>query len=891
MRFLFIAPLSAKRHCRGISSLASILNELGHDCHAVVREVTRVRYKDAYVLSRNERYVEDLRMSLGPNGCSKLHSHLTTNAHASETILLETDIARISALSVGFAPDAVIHCIDDLVSENDAILAASPKPAKSQRLFRLINSEGSGNVLVDVETNTCMPAKLDSPQELKRLLLDNVLRPLNSERSHANLRAVLNAHAQLLEQLASESLTPERKAAEGVKGTSATLSGTAGEVESVKDGDVIFGDTLWIKGWIDFSSVEAKCLLVQVNDTLHRVYPGSVRGELAVQRKNHNILGFDARVPITQEGARLAVKIKLLSKDGLEHGWKKFFVWSNNSVPAKYRTPVLTGQATVTDISEARAVEGAIGTDGYALRAVRALQAGAVVGIVAFEPSRSAVREPFCITLSGAYDESAPLHLWVDLEEDQSVYWMRTGRTDGGTAVLSLLNGDPEGHVVHDGSINVGLAAGTGGGLVQAYVNGVAAVELDTRDGFQSVALPIEKHGNSLCLELRGADGSVARRQLWRHLDEPLTRATLSAITIQQPGYSIGGLRNQPAVNRRTILVIRKAAAPTDELYILAPLRRLARHHRLDIQIVDTDNEARTDAERERVLLPGTVVVVSRYITDEWIVKLTAKAHTLGHIVYLMDDDVASAEDAKWLPGGYRDRMMRVAHGEFQTMVNLCDRFIVTCDFLARRFASPKTDLLEPPYLHPPKHLDHLDDKSSIVIAYHGTLVHRDDVAAVAPALRQLHDKYPQVRIQIVMGSYVPSALKGLSRVEIVPAMPWEDYKRFIDKTRAHIAIAPILETPYNLGKSVIKIMDIAALGAVGVYTRSEPYTKYIDNGVNGFLVENDPLMWQKTLAWLVERPDEIRRMAQNAQDLAGRIGAMSILEDYWCDTLSLPRK
>jgi len=178
--------------------------------------------------------------------------------------------------------------------------------------------------------------------------------------------------------------------------------------------------------------------------------------------------------------------------------------------------------------------------------------------------------------------------------------------------------------------------------------------------------------------------------------------------------------------------------------------------------------------------------------------------------------------------------------------------------------------------------MSHLDDLSEIRLEYHGTQVHRADLDAISAALVWVHDNYPNVRIRTYMGRYAPARLRNLDRVEIVPDIPWEDYKRAVAESPAHIALAPMLETPYNKAKSFVKIMDIARLGAVGLYTRRPPFEDVITHGENGMLLENDGLLWRYALCWLIENPEEIRRMALAAQDLANNLGDVERLSAYW---------
>src|SRR5690606_25827202 len=106
--------------------------------------------------------------------------------------------------------------------------------------------------------------------------------------------------------------------------------------------------------------------------------------------------------------------------------------------------------------------------------------------------------------------------------------------------------------------------------------------------------------------------------------------------------------------------------------------------------------------------------------------------------------------------------------------------------------------------------------------------------------------------------------------------------KTFRARERAHIAIAPLLDTPYNRGKSSVKLFDIAALGAVGIYTKSPPYEDVIEHSVNGLLLDNDPLLWRKALKWMIDHPNELQRMAHACQALAASRGDLARLQAHW---------
>ena len=533
-------------------------------------------------------------------------------------------------------------------------------------------------------------------------------------------------------------------------------------------------------------------------------------------------------------------------------------------------------------------LHGNIRVAEHAIHAVVALQNGKVIAKFpecSTQPLSSELQ--FYCSLSPDFDPNAPLDLWVDLKDEGRVHWLRCSLDHENEAIATFpIGGLVSGDIVRGDSLPITVGPLESSENLMVFLNGDLVGEVNNADHVaRTFDLDIPVASADHDLQLRFVTNKRANTiQLWRHVDTPLGCDPRPIIAVPQ----ISTVNRKPSINAQStqqhVVLIRKAASPTDELYILAPFQELLGKGILRLTIVDLDTDEENSIDADTLLASGTAVVVSRYISERWITAITRHKARLGPIFYLMDDDVAAAIDSHRLPGGYRQRMTRVAGGEFRTMIRLCDRFIVTSPHLFQRYQSLKTDLLEPPYLHPPRDMKHLDKEGPIVITYQGTEGHRDDLAAISPALREIHDAFPNVRLQIIIGNlkFIPALLKGLERIEAFPPMQWHEYKIFRNRARAHIGLAPILDTPYNRGKSIVKFYDISALGAVGVYTNSAPYNEVIDHGANGLLVDNDPQMWSKALRWLVQRPEEIRRMAKNGQLHAHQRGSHAVLRNYW---------
>ncbi|MCY1292132.1 hypothetical protein D9M70_413450 [compost metagenome] len=576
----------------------------------MARNVTRVLHNGHHVLSRNDKYVSDLRESLGWESFSLFHSHRTTTSYESEEILRNVDENRLSTIKDAFAPDLVLLCVDDMVAAAEPMLSASKHVyADCPQLFVLSGGNASF-ALRDVEGIERGNAEIGRPETIRHLVRSAVLPMLDRNRSRTAQSAVLKTYKAMLHECGARGVpAPINRTVP--MGKAISLSSTIGGIESIKDGDVIFGNTLWFKGWVDFSNADLKCLLVRVNETIHKVFPNAVRGDLTSRSGNHGIRGFEAHLPIREEGARLAIKINLLSKSGLEHDWRKLFVWANNSVPPRYLTPVVSGEARLLNNKNLASVDGRVNTEGYFVQVIRVLQFGNVVGIANI--SEKTDKSQFRIELSNQYRVGLPIYLWLQLEGKKFIFWRSVCEPQSNAVTkkeIQRLNAPEEGSVISNGVFDISLPNTE---KIKAYLNGVHQAHIDSNPSLGKISIEIPSGVNRVTLELTGEDGRYIARNYWNHPDEPDARTGMAAITLPNGGY----VHRSLALEKRSvknILLIRKAAAPTDELYVLAPLRRLSERYHFHIRVVDTETDNLSDDERLRLLTPGSVVVVSRYI-------------------------------------------------------------------------------------------------------------------------------------------------------------------------------------------------------------------------------------------------------------------------------------
>ena len=856
MRYLFYIPLLNKSTLDFVICMSEVLFQKNDTVHFVCKETSKVIHNGITVLSKNHENVEKLKTKFGKQHISTLLSDLSVKVMRSDEIFEQHNRALIEAVADVFKPDIVFSF--DI--QNIEILSCSDLTEKiSINCFATLSKKSLNICYLERDHNFVFTK---CKEEFSKFV-ENITSAAAQKLSQQAIHDYRKKYPILLQSVVK---SINKQPVEHFP-----MHMTKGELESIQNNQVLLDGTVTLKGWIDFSNTNLKALIVKINDEPYRVFPDLIRGELVEKFNNYNILGFDITIDTIKYGSRLKIDLYLLDKNGKEYKWKKYFLWNNCSVAKIYTHPIISGNIFVKSLNGRYECVGEIDVENIDDFYLEYWQKGKRIG----EHHFSTEKRAFKFELPSVYIEDFPLFVWVVLANNRKCYWEKICNKDLNINHESSLLEPFFGQVIETNQV---LIRGTVSEESIITINGhnfKDSINADFELILDTSILP-----NQLHIEMFG-NNSYSSVLCWNHRE--MIRTDDNNFCFVVPSRSLIDKTIHRNSTNKKVLLIRQNEAPTDELYVLASIKYLQKKYSIELQIVNLDDEK--EAMSYQNYLSGAHVIVSRYLTPDWIRLLTDKKDDLAQLYYLMDDDVGGAADSIWMPGGYRQRMMKVANGEFQTMLSLCDRFIATSKFIFHRYKSDKTDLLEPPYLEPLKDLLHLN-KEMIIISYHATQVHRDDLLFIAEALREIHDRYLNVRIQIVMGNYVPAVLKDLPRIEIINGMSWEEYKIFIRQCRAHIALAPLLDTTYNRGKSVIKFFDISRLGALGFYTNTFPYDEVIVNGENGILLENDPLMWQKTLGWFIEHPEVLKKMAIDAQTSALKIGDISRINDYWASML-----
>jgi glycosyltransferase involved in cell wall biosynthesis len=337
---------------------------------------------------------------------------------------------------------------------------------------------------------------------------------------------------------------------------------------------------------------------------------------------------------------------------------------------------------------------------------------------------------------------------------------------------------------------------------------------------------------------------------------KPLFRSTLARLFDLVAGGSglfhpVGSYGRQLP---RRAMVLTPGVIPTTEIYLKG---RIEKQFSGAVRYVDTTITSPKAIELEE----DTLVVVVRHAPLRWLRWLKRMDHRFAQVAFLMDDDMPLALQAPELPLPYALKTAWRFAITKRFLSARCRQVWLSTRELARRYPQSAAQVWEPGYLP-----ELSNARSSAAYFYHGTWAHRQEIEWLVPIVKAVQRALPEAWFEIMGGDKVRRLFRGIPRVRVVHPMPWQDYRRYARTSTLQVGLAPCLDTPFNRGRSHVKVFDITRLGAAGVYSNGTPYAEKVSHGRTGLLCKNDPAVWAAAIVLLLENEELRKTIWQGAQ-------------------------
>lgn len=260
----------------------------------------------------------------------------------------------------------------------------------------------------------------------------------------------------------------------------------------------------------------------------------------------------------------------------------------------------------------------------------------------------------------------------------------------------------------------------------------------------------------------------------------------------------------------------------------------------------------------------GAALVIIRFISPLWQLHIERNIDKLSRVVYFMDDDLFDPTALSTLPKEYRTKIIRRSAAQHRWITQYCDDIWVSTVYLAKKYVHLNPEIVS---AKPSRAL--LETRQPVKIAYHGSSSHREEKYWLRQIVEGVLQACPSASFEIFGEHDIYKFYRDLPRISVLHPMSWQNYLAYTKTHQLDIGLAPLLDSDFNLARGPVKFYDFVRMGAVGVYSNRAPYNDFIEQNINGILLENDPLRWIDAITLLINKENKRNELADNAKNYA----------------------
>ena len=172
-----------------------------------------------------------------------------------------------------------------------------------------------------------------------------------------------------------------------------------------------------------------------------------------------------------------------------------------------------------------------------------------------------------------------------------------------------------------------------------------------------------------------------------------------------------------------------------------------------------------------------------------------------------------------------------------------------------------------------------------IKLCWMGSPTHLRDIEQATSALKTICEENKNVVI-IMMACTTENIIKSIPEGQLFLIAPVAifNYHQALTTVNADIGICPIEDIRFNHSKSNLKFLEQSINGWAVVCSNVENYKKTITHGENGLLADNNHKSWYNNLKYLIEKPEERKRIGENAKKFVTETYDISKNIQMWVD-------
>jgi GT2 family glycosyltransferase/glycosyltransferase involved in cell wall biosynthesis len=340
----------------------------------------------------------------------------------------------------------------------------------------------------------------------------------------------------------------------------------------------------------------------------------------------------------------------------------------------------------------------------------------------------------------------------------------------------------------------------------------------------------------------------------------------------------------QPRFGARQPDVVRVCAFPYDqwgtgELRVRQPLRALERHGFAEMALMSDHVSGDVPNALELRRMSPDVVLAHNFLHDYQLVALEQyAAHSSALRVTGLDDLLTALPRTNpYSATIYGDIEQRIARS-----VALSDRLVVSTQPLADAYGRGCKDVRVIPNGLDDSWLELENAKRNSArprVGWAGARQHAGDLAILEPVVRATCDA-----VDWVFLGMCPPSVRGLAK-EVHGMVPVEQYPARLASLGLDIAVAPLVDHPFNRAKSNLRLLEY---GILGIPVIASAVTPYLDSPAT--LVANDEASWIEAVNALAGDASRRAMEGERMRRWVSQTGTLGIHLETWRSALRRDR-
>ena len=256
-----------------------------------------------------------------------------------------------------------------------------------------------------------------------------------------------------------------------------------------------------------------------------------------------------------------------------------------------------------------------------------------------------------------------------------------------------------------------------------------------------------------------------------------------------------------------------------------------------------------------QVVPEGSFVLICRYATPRVLRWLKRHDAALAGVGLFLDDDIPAVVVQAETPWIYRAFVLWLGVVPWFGLSRHLDIVWASTDVLADRLHACRARVLPPApgerYFRPLEPPPVERGRSRIV--FYSQRVHIAEHRFLRPIMEIVLGQRPDVEFVVIADKQARRVWAGLP-VKLLDPMGWEEFFQLTLRQTADIALVPLTPNRPNDARSATKRIDVARLGAAGLYSLSPAYGLTCD-GTAEWLLGDEPQIWATAIMTLLDSP------------------------------------